>query len=215
MEKMKDQNQEHFDGAARSWDEKPERVALAKAIAAAIVAKVAPKDTMTAMEFGCGTGLISMNLAPHVKSIMAVDSSSQMIAVLKDKLRKQGPTTITPHYLDPQEDRWPPDATFDLIFSGMVLHHIEDVDKLLMQFHGALDAGGTIALADLDAEDGGFHGDLDGVFHHGFHRQGLIEKLEKAGFAEMAASTAHTVIKKNDQGREERFPVFLITAKKA
>ena len=64
-----------FDAAAASWDEKPGRVKLAGEVAEAIIRQVAPSKTMKAMDFGCGTGLVTLTLRPLVASITGIDSS--------------------------------------------------------------------------------------------------------------------------------------------
>jgi len=64
----------------------------------------------------------------------------------------------------------------------MTLHHIKDVRGLLKRFHHALLPGGYIAIADLDKEDGRFHDNHDGVFHHGFDRDELGLLFAEAGF---------------------------------
>jgi SAM-dependent methyltransferase len=105
----------------------------------------------------------------------------------------------------------PLDSKFDLIVSAMAMHHVEDTDKLMETFNQHLNAGGKLALADLDKEDGSFHpADVEGVYHHGFDRLELQAILERHGFEQISFSTAHTVEK-----NEKHYPVFLLTATKA
>ncbi|MDY8134276.1 class I SAM-dependent methyltransferase [Aquimarina sp. 2201CG5-10] len=66
---------------------------------------------------------------------------------------------------------------FDSIISSMTLHHINNVDELFKTFYTLLNDKGTIAIADLDTEDGSFHTTDTGVFHHGFDRK-EFKKLE-------------------------------------
>ena len=63
------------------------------------------------------------------------------------------------------------------------------------------------AVADLEAEDGSFHPDNDGVFHHGFDRRALTGMARDAGFRDPAVCTASVVRK---PGRD--YPVLLLTA---
>ncbi len=48
------------------------------------------------MEFGCGTGLISFNLADSFKESMLVDTSEGMIGILKDKRQTYGIDHLIP-----------------------------------------------------------------------------------------------------------------------
>ena len=200
-------NTAHFDSRAAEWDDNPARVALAKGIAAAIKTAIPLARTMSAMEFGCGTGLISRGLLPMVESIKAIDLSPGMIEQLQKRITEDGLQNISACCLDIFID--PPNESFDLIFSGMVLHHVPDTDALLNALTALLASGGFIALADLDTEDGSFHQDIEGFLHHGFNRKTLLQKLRACGFEKTAAVTAH-VMHRN----ERDYPVFLITARK-
>ena len=133
--------------------------------------------------------------------------------MLEDKIARSGAQNISTCQLDFSKDELPVER-FDLIFSSMALHHIEDVDGLTARFHSLLNPGGIVALADLDSEAGGFHGDFPDVFHLGFDRKELRSLLEKNGFANVSATTAY-VLKKESAltGNQAEFPVFLMTAK--
>ena len=45
---------------------------------------------MDLLDFGCGTGLISLHLQPHVRSLWGVDTSSGMLEVFQGKLKDRG-----------------------------------------------------------------------------------------------------------------------------
>ena len=105
-----------------------------------------------------------------------------------------------------------PAAGYDIIYSLMTLHHVPDTAAILRRFHDALAPNGLLCIADLDAEDGSFHGaGFDG--HDGFDRAVLGAKARAAGFATVEFSTAHE-IEKNVDGRPRRYPVFLLVARK-
>ncbi len=201
-----------FDTAAADWDKKTRRLELAKAIAGRI-ALLPLRQDMHAMEYGCGTGLVGLDLAPHLASLVAADSSSGMLETLAAKISEQGITNVFPRHLDLHHEDCGED--FDLIFSAMTLHHLTDVTSILAKFFQALKPGGLVALADLDKEDGSFHEDNpEGVKHHGFNREILAGDLERIGFSSIHVSTVHTILRPNSQGEERPFPVFLMTAVK-
>ena len=89
--------------------------------------------------------------------------------------------------------------------SLLVLHHLEDTIGALRAIAGLLRPGGRIALADLEAEDGSFHADNDGIHHFGFERTALAAAAAVAGFADARVVTA-TEIEKD--GRI--YPVVLL-----
>ena len=208
-----DQNRERFDAIATGWDDNPTRRALASGVAAAIAAAVPLQADWQALEYGCGTGLVGAALAPKVGGMLACDVSPGMLAVLEQKARAAGLGHLHTRVLDLTREP-PPAQRFELIFSSMTMHHIPDVAALVRTFHGMLKPGGWLALADLDAEDGSFHGgDAQGVMHKGFDRDALQADLRAAGFRETRARTAHTVAKTAADGRVNHYPVFLITAR--
>ncbi len=207
------QNRERFDAIAAGWDDNPTRRELATGVAEAIAAAVPLQADWQALEYGCGTGLVGAALAPKLAGLLACDVSPGMLAVLEQKARAAGLDHLHTRVLD-LTHMPPPTEHFELIFSSMTMHHIPDVAALVRTFHGMLKPGGWLALADLDAEDGSFHGsDVQGVMHKGFDRDALQADLRAAGFADTSARTAHTVAKAAADGRLSHYPVFLITAR--
>lgn len=122
-----------FDKVASGWDEKPQRRLLAAAVAAGIAADVHLHREMQVLEYGCGTGLCGLQLASAVGKLTAVDTSAGMLQELRKKVQSLDLGNVTPILISP--DRWTlPAAAFDLVFSSMVLHHIEAIQTLLMYF---------------------------------------------------------------------------------
>src|SRR5690606_12222852 len=101
-----------------------------------------------------------------------------------------------------------------LIYSSMTLHHVEDVQGLLKTLAHHLRPGGRVALADLDAEDGGFHREATGIAHHGFARDTFARWLRDAGFDNVHLSTAFSARRESDDGSMREYPIFLAVASK-
>jgi hypothetical protein len=70
-----------------------------------------------------------------------------------------------------------------------------------------------ICLWQTRKEDGSFHTDGTTDVHKGFDRAELQKWVEDAGFGNVTFSTAFE-IRKNIDGNEKTFPVFLMSAKK-
>jgi len=64
-----------FDRAAAEWDANPARVALARAVAEAIRKAVPLRPDMNVLDFGAGTGLVTLGLLSSVGRLTAVDAS--------------------------------------------------------------------------------------------------------------------------------------------
>jgi len=77
-----------------------------------------------------------------------------------------------------------------------------------------LKSPGTLCIADLDKEDGSFHG-RDFTGHKGFDRKELSAKTEKAGFSHIRFDTVKELNKLVDTGVNKVFPLFLMTAEKS
>lgn len=204
----------HFDTVAATWEEDPTRTGIARAVAGAILEAVPLAGTERALEFGCGTGLVTGLLAPSVGHLLAMDNSPGMLDVLRRKLRELGIGNVEPLEADIAQPM--PAGPFDLVLSSMTLHHIEDVAGLFARVRDALAPGGRVAFADLAKEDGSFHGaEVPGVMHHGFEPAQLTGWLEAAGFADVGVRIAHRIRRTRADGSTREYPVLLVTARRA
>ena len=198
-----------FDARAQTWDDDPRRRKLAESIFAALERAVPLRAEWAALDYGAGTGLLTLALAARVRRVLAVDSSAGMLAVLAQKAQAGGGANVETLHADFARDALPA-GPFDLVASAMTLHHVADVDLLFRKFFALLAPGGRIALADLDAEDGSFHGaNAAGVHHLGFDRAALARQLADAGFADVRFADA---ARNEKNGRA--YAVFLVSARK-
>ncbi len=193
-----------FDARAQTWDD-AQKIERAKTVAAAMRRAVPLTRSMKALEYGAGTGLLSFCLRDALGPITLADSSAGMRAVAEQKIAAAGASDMRVIDLDLMRDPVPPER-YDLIFSMMTLHHVRDVPRVFAAFHAMLEPGGRVCLADLDAEDGSFHGPEVDV-HHGFERGALRSWLTAAGFTDVAVGDCCLV---QHHGRD--YPAFLATA---
>ena len=194
----------HFDASARSWDQRPMSQQLAT-VPAYLLAKVPFHANEHVLDFGAGTGLLSTAIAPKVAQVTALDTSAEMLQVLNEK----GFANITTRQQDifaglPERHH--------AVVSCMAMHHVADTAALLQAFAEALHSGGRIALIDLYAEDGSFHGDNDakGVYHFGFVPDALKALAEQTGFTDIAFSPVQEMQHRNGRA----YPIFLMTGHK-
>ena len=201
---------QRFDDEAATWDDdaghEERQVAVARAIEEALV--LSPR--MSALDVGGGTGRLSILLADRVGSVVVTDPSAGMVRVARERIEAaELNDRLRAVQVDLTTD--PLDGAYDVVWSSMALHHVQDLDGLLRSVAGLLVHGGRLAIADLDEDpDGAFHAekvDFDG--HHGFDRRRLAEQLADAGFAEVSFVDATTILK-----GDREFGVFLCTATK-
>ena len=210
---MKHEERKDFDKEAAQWDANPGRVKLAHDVADAVIREVSPTREMDAFDFGCGTGLVTLRLQPLVRTITGMDSSEGMLAVLDSKVLDRKLVNVQTQFLDLEKGE-KVEGRYHLIVSSMTLHHVPDPAGLIAKLSGALLPGGTLAVADLDSEDGSFHGDNTGVLHPGFDRLRIRALFEKAGLTTVREVTAAVVVKEIEEKGKREFPVFLVIGKK-
>jgi ubiquinone/menaquinone biosynthesis C-methylase UbiE len=121
-----------------------------KAEAEDIVEKLKIESEDVVIDFGCGTGLIALNMARYCKKVICVDISPEMLDILESKAIKQNITNIETHskgFLTYQNE----DAEADKIISKFAFHHLPDFWKsiALLKMANTLKAGGKLYLSDV------------------------------------------------------------------
>lgn len=200
-----------FDDAAATWDDDPGHERRQVAVARAIQEAIELNPGMSALDVGAGTGRLSILLSDRVGSVVVTDPSAGMVGVARERIEAAGlGDRMQAVQADLTRDRL--DGTYDVVWSCMALHHVQDLDGLLRSVAKLLGSGGRLAIADLDEDrDGAFHADkVDFDGHHGFDRRRLAEQLADAGFADVRFMDATTILK-----GDREFGVFLCTATKA
>jgi ubiquinone/menaquinone biosynthesis C-methylase UbiE len=195
-----------FDARAETWDD-ANKVKRAEDVAAAMRRAVPMTRSMKALEYGAGTGLLSFCLRDALGPITLADSSAGMRAVAERKIAAVKATDMRVIDLDLMRDAVPTER-YDLVFSMMTLHHVPDIGRGLAAFNQLLNPGGYLCIADLDAEDGSFHGPEIDV-HHGFERGALRAALGKAGFVDVAIGDCCTMAH-----HERSYAIFLACCRK-
>jgi len=219
-------NNQRFNAEAAAWDSNPDvhrfsygalqALLDARADLAAAKNGGAPA-AVDVLEIGCGTGILSLRLAPYVHSILAVDAAEGMVDALRHKLSglKDGDVgaNISPLcvlLVDPEDAALPPAPDgggrmkFDLITSHLVLHHIADLEGLLRTMYGCLKPGGEVALTDFEdfgPEARKFHPEakMGGVERHGVNAAWFAGLMKSAGFENVDVKAAWVMEKEVEE----------------
>ena len=152
----------NWDERAKTWD-RDERVrSYADQAFLALIEHVNVSDgewkSKRALDFGCGTGLLTEKLAPLVREVIAVDTSPDMIDVLRNKEIHN----VTTFCSDIDDDTVRSSATwlsgFDLIVASSVCNFLPDYEKTIGLLSRTLKPRGKIAQWDWLASDDGKYG---------------------------------------------------------
>jgi ubiquinone/menaquinone biosynthesis C-methylase UbiE len=195
------------------WDNDPEKIERAKIVASEIISFLQPDAKLRALEFGCGTGLLSFELKDSFERITLADNSEGMLKVLQEKIQAAGVKNFDPVLIDFREEDIKISEQ-DVVYTLMTLHHMPDIDKTLKTFNSIIKPNGYLCIADLVKEDGSFHAhELDFDGHNGFDRKELTEKLLHHHFSVEYYNECF-VIEKEAVNSVKKYPLFLMICKK-
>ncbi len=198
-----------FDARARDWDKNQRYIDRSEAVAKAMRQIIPLQKEMKALEYGAGTALLSFALKDQFDEITLMDNSREMTQVAAEKIEEQQVRNMKSLFYDLEHEDY--DGKFDVIYTQMVMHHVNDIDAMLAKFNQLLNPGGYLAIADLYSEDGSFHGEgFNG--HLGFDVNVLGNQLKVAGFSDIKHQQCFVIPKTDEQGKTKEYPVFLISA---
>lgn len=198
-----------FDSRAGDWDKNQMHSRRSEAIATELVNRIPTTNKMTVLEYGAGTGLLSFILKDRFAEIVLMDNSQEMIKVTESKIVDSGNRNMKALWIDLEKDDYK--GQFDIVYTQMVLHHVDNIDLIFSKFKALIKPGGYLAIADLYSEDGSFHGD-GFTGHNGFDVPQLTQQLEIKDFRNIVTKPCFIIQRENEKGELKEYPVFLLTA---
>ncbi|RSJ30613.1 Ubiquinone/menaquinone biosynthesis C-methyltransferase UbiE [Streptococcus sp. BCA20] len=160
----------HFNHKAESFDS-PKNKFLADLIRQEVKNQVVDFSDKHILDFGGGTGLVSLPLAKQSGSVTLVDISEKMLEQAHLKVEKQGIENV--QLLERDLLLNPLNQLFDIIVVSRVLHHVPNIEETLAMFRNHLVEDGRLFIADFVKTD---------INQHGFKLDDLEEKLFQTGF---------------------------------
>jgi Methylase involved in ubiquinone/menaquinone biosynthesis len=202
-----------FNQKAKTWDT-VERINRSRILAEEIIKTIPIQKHFHALEFGCGTGLISFQLMNQLEHITLTDTSEGMITILMQKIDANQITNMSTILGDINEHPELLPKKYDLIYTSMVLHHILDVDSTLQNLYNQLNENGYLCIIDLVEEDGSFHkSDIDFQGHNGFNQDNLSQLLTNTGFHNVNSHVFYHDVK-SVADMKINYSLFIMTGKK-
>jgi ArsR family transcriptional regulator len=137
-------SREFFSSAAMRWDTLRRELYGERVENFALLALLDP--TWTVGDLGCGTGALSVTLAPHVHGIIAIDASEPMLAAAAVRLRDAANVELRSGDLEGL-----PIASdlLDAAFLSLVLHYVAEPVRALVEALRVLRPGGRLAVVDM------------------------------------------------------------------
>lgn len=173
-----------FEQLAKRYDSE-DRIELANVIVKEVKSELQSSKSMSLLDYGSGTGLVSLELIDLVNSVVLVDSSKQMTDVAQAKINKRGINNAKAVYSDFTQET--PVLKADIILISLVLLHIPDTKKILQQLFQVLNSGGKLIIVDFDKNDKINHPKV----HNGFTHEELKNYLTEVGFKSTQIKTFH------------------------
>ena len=189
-----------FNHKAETFDS-PKNIFLANLVCQAVEKQVDVLSDKEILDFGGGTGLLSLPLAKQAKSLTLVDISEKMLEQARLKAERQEIKNI--HFLEQDLLKTPLEQEFDLIVVCRVLHHMPDLDAALSLFHQHLKEDGQLLLADFTKTEAN---------HHGFDLAELEKQLIEHGFSSVHSQILYSA---EDLFQGNYSELFLTVAQKS
>ncbi len=125
---------------------------------------VEPQPSDDVLDVGTGTGQLALTLAPHVRSVVGIDVTDEILGKARQAARDRGLHNVRFERGNATRLRWK-HADFDLVVSRRAAHHLANVDAFLEETVRALRPAGRLWLADMCSRE------LDGRL------QDLVERI--------------------------------------
>jgi ArsR family transcriptional regulator len=136
-------------------------------------------DTWVVGDLGCGTGLATAALAPHVGRVIGVDASEEMLASAKSRGSAHRNIEWRVGTLEALPLK---DATLDAAVMMLVLHHVPSPVAALTEARRVLKPGGRLLIVDMTTHHHEEYRQQMGHVWLGFGDDQMRKFLTQAGF---------------------------------
>lgn len=178
-------NTEAFEQIAEKYDT-TERIEIAKMISNAIREYITDGKNKSAIDFGCGTGLVGIELINEFKSVLFLDTAQSMLDQITQKIAVSEIKNAEILCFD-FETNIRSDLHADYIFMAQVLLHIKEIQPVLSRLYEVLNPEGHL-LIDFDKNEA-IESDL---VHNGFNQTELSERLSEIGYRKIQSKTFYS-----------------------
>ena len=170
-----------FAGAAGTWDRLRGEL-YGQSFNDSALLSLIPSDWIVA-DLGCGSGILTARIAPHVAKVYGVDQSTAMLKAAKKRTAANKNVELLPGSL---ESLPLPDGGVDAALVVLALSYLKDARLALAEMTRVLKPGGRAVVVDLLRHDREQFRIEMGQTSRGFSRDELRELLVESGLQHVA-----------------------------
>jgi ArsR family transcriptional regulator len=180
LARRRTQSEAFFSSSAGQWDRLREEMFGSTSHLRALVGLM--ETGLTVGDLGCGTGVVSENLAPFAERVIAVDVSNEMLDAARERLAGERRVSIRRGSLEklPIED-----GELDVALMMLVLHHIPEPKRARAEAARGLKVGGRLLMTDMLPHDREEYRQTMGHVWLGFGEKQMTQWLHAAGFSDV------------------------------
>ncbi len=167
-------NNEIFQQIATTYDT-DDRIKIAKVSSNEIMKHI--YNLQEAIDFGCGTGLVGLELHEYFEEIIFLDTSIKMLEIVDEKIKANKIKNAKTFHIDIEKEE-NIEIKVDCIFMVQVLLHIKYFEETLKKLYNNLKTGGKIIIVDFKKN----HNVVSDLVHNGFEKEDLINIMKNIGF---------------------------------
>ncbi|MBR9989980.1 MAG: metalloregulator ArsR/SmtB family transcription factor [Gemmatimonadetes bacterium] len=177
LSERRTRSQEFFSSTAGQWDALRADLFGARAGFAGLLALL--DDDIVIGDLGCGTGIVSNELAPYAGRVIAVDESREMLSAARRRLHERENVELRCGALEalPLDD-----GELDAAVMSLVLHYVPEPVAALSEARRVLKPGGRLIVVDMMAHGRAEYREAMGHVWQGFTQEQVHAWLAECGF---------------------------------
>ncbi len=174
-----------WENMAQNYD-RQDRIEVANIITEEIINHLDNTRDKRLLDFGCGTGLVGLNLINYFSEVILGDTSKSMLDIVDKKIKDGNIKRAKTLFLN-LDNETISNFKIDYIIVSQVLLHIPDTKEILKSLYHLLNNNGRLLIIDFDKNN---NISSDKV-HNGFIQENLNKLCLDIGFNKSKSSSFH------------------------
>jgi len=129
-----------------------------------IHAAIKPTKTMNLLDLGCGPGIVTAAMAPHVREVVAYDLTPEMLDKARNRCQEQGLKNVR-FELGRAEHLPFEEKSFDAVVTRLTVHHFLDPHQVMNEVVRVTRQNGKVVVPDVvsseNEEEAALHNALE------------------------------------------------------